>query len=160
MSAFLVPVVFMPLFISIAILICQQVVRHQMLEELELKHLMTITVSKANLKWIRIGEEIELNGHLFDVNTISLKGNYYTFTGLFDEKETILTQKLSDTRHSPQDNPLRLLVARMMNIVLFKENRLPVNITNARQIRTQFFNRNVDLFISYNPSLVTPPPRV
>jgi hypothetical protein len=80
-----------------------------MLERLEHSNLEEITLAKKSVRWYKKGKEIIIGNSLFDVKSSTLKTDSITFTGLFDEKETLLKKNIDlltehQNKHSTSDN--------------------------------------------------------
>lgn len=67
-------------------------IRHEMKEKLEISLLQTITINENDVVWMD-DHEIWVNEHMFDIRTKNLENGIYTFTGLYDEAETLLVKK-------------------------------------------------------------------
>jgi hypothetical protein len=83
-----------PLLISVCQLVQQQYIQHQMEKQLEMAALETFTISANELHWVKQNREILLNGHFFDVKSITKSGNSFIVKGLFDHKETAIAKKI------------------------------------------------------------------
>jgi hypothetical protein len=83
-----------PLLISVCQLVQQQYIQHQMKEKLEMAALETYTIPANELHWVKKDREILLNGHFFDVKSITKSGNSFIVKGLFDHKETAIAKKI------------------------------------------------------------------
>lgn len=92
----------LPLFFSIAISVKQQVVQYQRNEKFKKEILQIITVSSANIYWVKPGKEILFDGKLFDVKSFITKRNCIILTGFFDYKEDKLVQQI--VRLAKQEN--------------------------------------------------------
>jgi len=156
---FLLLVIVMPLLASVTIMLTQQVIHFQMLEELESKNLTTIIIKKNNLKWIRQGKEIAVDGKLFDVKDISIKGADYVVRGLYDEKEATLVQLVKKMQRSPARSNLQLLASKMISSILFVENKPDWQSIAITQLPQKYHLRNSGYFICYCPAFIAPPPK-
>ena len=158
--ALLILVIFMPLLVSLSLLVRQQFIRHEMLEKLEAKNLTTVIVKKSGVKWIRENREIEINGKLFDVKEITEKGNNYLIRGLYDEKEALLLLNLKKAQQSSGNKPVHQLVSKVFSGTLFFEpktelfQKLPIFLS----LKYQLYNNNN--FPSWCPPLSGPPPKL
>ena len=81
-----------PLLYSLFFHIRQQTIRDKMEEKLDKQVLHSITMAEGDIHWIRAGKEILINNRLFDIKSFTSYKGSCTFTGLFDEEETSLTQ--------------------------------------------------------------------
>lgn len=71
----------------------QSVIRKRMEEKLMGQELTVLKLKQADLVWYKKGKEIILQGRLFDVFSITQKGDDLTVSGLFDDAETKLHMK-------------------------------------------------------------------
>lgn len=57
--------------------------------------LHTVTLAKAELRWVKPGKEILLEGEMFDIKNITEQGNgLVVVTGLYDFEETLLVGQM------------------------------------------------------------------
>lgn len=84
-----------PLLFVAGISIKQKIVQEKMQEKLEKSLLQTVSIRNESIVWVKEGKEILINGKLFDVKSASLTGNHTVFTGLYDEDEDALKEKLN-----------------------------------------------------------------
>lgn len=94
----------LPVLFTIFFLCEQQLIRHEMKEKLEKEFLQTITIPGNKIVWADYNKEIFVGDKLFDVHSFSEKNGLYFFIGLFDEKETALTELLE--KESEGENEL------------------------------------------------------
>ena len=73
-----------------------------MKEKLERQMLHTITVSKADVVWVKYKKEIRIHDKMFDIESLTIKNDQYIFTGLYDEEETALNNYLE--KNTEQNN--------------------------------------------------------
>lgn len=85
-----------PLFLSLAFLGRQAVIRHEMEERLEKEALTTIFVPKGQLYWVKKNKEIQVGKDLFDVKKIVPVESGYLVTGLYDHDEKHIHRQLSN----------------------------------------------------------------
>ncbi len=93
-----------PLLISVYQLLRQQYLQHQMKEQLEKAALETFIIPANELQWVKKGREILLNGHFFDVKSITRSGNSFIVKGLFDQKETAIAKKIEQQADAGNKN--------------------------------------------------------
>jgi hypothetical protein len=89
-------IVAVPVFFSVAFVIKQKLIQHQMQERLEQASLQNISVPLSELNWVKKDREALINGQLFDVKSFSISGNTITLKGLFDDGEDYLIAKLKN----------------------------------------------------------------
>lgn len=101
---------FAPLLFIIFTSIKQQEIRHNMKRQLEIKMLHTITLAKNDVYWLKEGKEILINGRMFDVKSFQPAGNgKINFTGLYDDDETALINKVKENQQNDTDTGGKLL---------------------------------------------------
>jgi hypothetical protein len=95
----------MPLLYTLLIGIPQKAIQHKMKERLETQSLHTITVAENDVQWTRDGEEIWVNGRMFDIKSSHLQNGVYVFSGLYDNEETAFLEHLQkDQQNNPENN--------------------------------------------------------
>ena len=79
-----------------------------MKEQLEEQMLQTITVNNEDIHWEKAGEEIWVEGKMFDIKSFENKNGVTTFHGLFDDAETNLKRHLQEglKKNSPLQKKL------------------------------------------------------
>jgi hypothetical protein len=114
------------------------------------------------VKWVSEGEEILINGHLFDVESYKQTGNTLQVTGLFDTEEDNLNEQIKklEQQKSNENNDKYTLLIGLLLQPLFTENNtaLDKTIFNTGSKRFQFsFDENL---YSTSLSIIIPPPRL
>jgi hypothetical protein len=84
----------LPLVTPVVLQLQQRYVQWEMMEALEKKELITITVSASAVQWVNKGKECMIDGEMFDVKRSRQQGDQLTLTGLYDEKEKQIKQQL------------------------------------------------------------------
>ena len=84
-----------PLFLSAFFLGGRILIHRSMLEKMEIQHLTTVKIPEESFRWYNLENEIEINGRMFDVKSHKLINGVYQVTGLYDEMETALNEKLN-----------------------------------------------------------------
>lgn len=158
-TMFLMLVMLIPTLVILSLLVRRQVIRHEMMEQLELKSLATIVIKKAGIKWIKRGRELEVNGKMFDVKSVSCHRDVYVITGLWDEKEDALIQNIKNAEQSAGDSPVKLAVSKLFSVVVFFEIKDAWQHPVARPAPANYYSSQSDLFLSFSPSLTGPPPK-
>ena len=80
-----------------------------MKEKLERQLLHTVTVSKADVVWVKYKKEIRINDNMFDIESFTIKNDQYIFTGLYDEEETALNKYLEKNTEQKNEREYQLL---------------------------------------------------
>lgn len=73
---------------------------HTMEEAMERTHLQVLTIAADQLNWVREGKEILIEGRMFDVHTIRQAADKVIISGLFDDKEKWIKEKLFVLRNT------------------------------------------------------------
>jgi hypothetical protein len=148
----------MPLVYTLIIGVPQQAIRHKMKEQLETQTLHTITVAENDVQWITDGEEIWVNGRMFDIRSSHLQNGVYVFSGLYDNEETAFVDHLQkDQQNNPDNNKqlvqffqlLQSIYSNPQEEIIFTENS-PADkfILGSSPLASQYI------------SIFTPPPQV
>ena len=80
-----------------------------MKEKLERQMLHTVTVSKADVVWVKYKKEIRIHDKMFDIESFAIKNDQYIFTGLYDEEETALNNYLEKNTEQKNEREHQLL---------------------------------------------------
>ncbi|MDZ4808487.1 MAG: hypothetical protein SGI96_09465 [Bacteroidota bacterium] len=83
---------FVPLLFVLFITIRKYDIHKRMKEKLESQHLQTIIIQENVVTWMD-KHEIWVNNSMFDIHTKKLENGICTFTGLYDDDETILVEQ-------------------------------------------------------------------
>jgi hypothetical protein len=150
---------FAPLLFIIITHIKQQEIRHNMKHQLELKMLQTITLSINDVHWIREGKEILINGRMFDVKSFKAAGtDEISFTGLYDEEETALVNKMK--RNQQQENSIGgKLLAQLFQLLQASFNTAPAEVF-IPTINNDHFPGIEQRLASQYIIILSPPPQV
>nr|HQU56326.1 hypothetical protein [Chitinophagaceae bacterium] len=87
----------------------QQSVRKEMNKKLQYEQLQTIVLAENEIKWVKAGEEIIIDGKMFDIKSFEIFNGKIVFHGLFDKEETTLQQQLVNSWEKNQTNKNLLL---------------------------------------------------
>lgn len=100
-------IVAVPLFVSLKFILEESLIQQAVEEKMNTVELQSVTVSKADIVWIRAGKEILVGNKIFDVKDFKTKDGVVTLTGYFDTEETALLSAYKNyTEKNNQDNPL------------------------------------------------------
>ena len=137
----------------------QKTIQHRMKEQLEKRFLQTVVISSDKVHWVKSGKELWLNNRLFDVKGYEQKNGTCTFTGLYDEEETMLVQQLqkNQDRDNSSDNKLLTQLFQIMQAVI--SNQQEEDMVAVHALPRQFNDHTYPLLFQYI-SIHTPPPRV
>lgn len=136
----------------------QQAVRYEMKERLEEQILHTITLSEADVHWVKKKKEILVNGKMFDVKSYYIENDQYKFTGLYDDEETELAEQLENNFNKNNENGSWLI----SNLFQWLQSVYPNNNDGIlltlmqEQLNSPFLNINLP---SPFRTILTPPPQ-
>jgi hypothetical protein len=147
-----------PLFMSPAFLAGRVVIRKTMLSRLKKSELQTLSIPVHQLKWYSEGHELLVDGRMFDVKSIQLKGSNFDITGLFDDDETELNNLITLAAGNNHQESGMLLFKSCLGLiaVVNKESVWPTNknLQELVQLFPAFVCRINDGYITQ----YTPPP--
>jgi hypothetical protein len=151
-----------PVLLFTVFLVKQKHIQNQMNERLEYASLHTITADSKEVRWIKKDKEAEVQGRLFDVKNFYTDGNTIVLTGLYDDDERELKQKLSLLMKQKKDGtaPLsQLMLKFIFNPALNKitDSNSTVVYISSTKIFFKFYNENVQ---AQYLSVATPPPNI
>jgi len=99
-----------------------------MKRQLEINMLHTITLAKKDVHWLKDGKEILINGRMFDVKSFLPAGDgKIIFSGLFDDDETELVNKVKENQQN-DNNAGGKLLAQLFQILQSTCNHSPEEI--------------------------------
>ncbi len=100
-------IVAVPLFLSLKFIVEEHLIQQQVEEKMNALTLQSITITKADIIWIRAEKEVLVDDKIFDVNDYKIEDGLVTLTGYFDTEETALVNEFKDyTEKDNDDNPL------------------------------------------------------
>ena len=134
-------------------------IRHQMEEKLEKQYIQTIRVPVNEIQWHKKNKEIIISGKLFDIKSVAIKNQVALFKGIFDEKETIIKDKIAHLQQQNKNKDKNNPDAKFVSIVLFHENFLTLsNQYYVSSLATHNRPQN-DILKSTSLSTPAPPPK-
>jgi hypothetical protein len=150
----------LPLFFSAFTFIQQQIIRHQRINRFKTELLETITIKAEKVTWIDEGEEIEVDGNLFDVKSFKKTGNNIVFTGFYDYKEEKLVKHLDELEQqkSKSGSPLNQLTVKFLFFPNYKEH-ITFSIQNNWQIIVNRYPVYSECIFNMVYPAVIPPPK-
>lgn len=81
-----------------------------MREQLEKKSLLTVTIEEDDVLWIKKEKEIWVNNRMFDIKYSRHENGAYTFTGLYDNDETMLVKQLHKSQQEENNAGNKMLL--------------------------------------------------
>jgi hypothetical protein len=147
----------MPLVYTLFIGIPQKAIRHKMKERLETQILHNITVAETDVHWIKNGEEIWVNGRMFDIRSSHLRNGVYIFSGLYDEEETALLEQIQKDQQNNSDNSKQLV--QLFQLLQSFYNNPQEEIVSPGNTPGGNFIADASPLASQFISIFTPPPQ-
>jgi hypothetical protein len=145
----------LPLVFILAIQVYGVHLQYRALERLEEEALQTVSLPLAELVWEKKNKEVNIDGELFDVKTVSISGDEVVLTGLFDKKETIIKNLLRSQGSRYSDSVIQLL--------LFGQCFVALTLAGAFNLFYHYLKKQLSFFIaplfSVFSGLVSPPPK-
>jgi hypothetical protein len=150
-----------PLFFFTGIIVKQKIIQLGMEEKLANSSLQTIGINEINSSWIKINEEISIEGKLFDVKSVKVVNGKIMVTGLYDNDENILLELLTNfisNKSETDSNSSKAIVKfsfpalYLISAPLYNPDIYPITCNHFKEFNEWNFLSN---FIN-NPS---PPPK-
>jgi hypothetical protein len=135
----------------------KMIIHHRMKEKLKRDHLQTITVPEDKVVWMD-KHEIWVNEHMFDIHSKKLENGIYTFTGLYDEEETLLVKKERNvTEKNEEENKILTLVFKCLQDFFYDHSNEIYDISDPRHSYVSLISSRL---ISPFMEIFTPPPQM
>lgn len=151
--------VLMPCIYCIWFQVEHHMIRVEMREKLERDNLQTITVPVKDFRWYEEDREILVDGVMFDVKTITQRGDNYIITGLFDEAETELHIAMGRLQQRESEGPDAVLISIILSQTLISPAAHElIHYSHADDLSSRNLSRDEKLYNTIL-SLHTPPPR-
>lgn len=139
----------------------QYMIRHAMEEQLEQQHLDTLRIAEKDLVWYKKGKEVLIGQRLFDVKQLTREGQTVVLTGLFDENETRVKNKMSQLAKQQQQDDRSS--QQILNKLIHADWIQPIYRATIQADESGLEKRK---YLSFTPSLLTltltlplPPPK-
>ena len=129
-----------------------------MKERLEQQMLQTVTVSKADVVWVKYKKEIRIHDKMFDIESFTIHNDQYIFTGLYDEEETALNnylEKNTEQKDKRESQVLSSLFQLLQSIYPENFDEILFYPTISKAYCPLILHRISSPFIS----ILTPPPQ-
>ena len=154
-SLFFILLGFVPLLFVLVITIKKHDIHERMKEKLESQHLQTIIIAENEVTWMD-KHEIWVNNSMFDIHTRKLEHGIYTFTGLYDDDETILVeQERNAMGKNNEQNKLLVLLFKCLPTFCNQHNE----IQNPSSKHDCYSMLTPPIPISQFREILTPPPQ-
>ena len=129
-----------------------------MKERLEEQLLQTITLEVKDIHWAKAEKEIWVNNRLFDIKSSRYHNGIYTFTGLYDNNETLLITQLQKNQERENNTGNKILLQSLQLFVITFEKQTE-GLLSYLLMNRQFPENNFPLCTRCF-SIITPPPQV
>jgi len=129
-----------------------------MRERVEHYAVQTITLKKADIKWVDDGEELLVENKLFDVKSYTNTEGQTTFTGLFDEEEDNIIATLNNNFQQKKDSN-NLLVIKFIAEQVLSNNEVSFTIQNCWKIINPTYPSFLQVMPQITCSITIPPPK-
>lgn len=147
-----------PLFMSPAFLAGRIVIRKAMLSRLKDTGLQSLSIPVHQLKWYSEGHELLVDGRMFDVKSIQLKGDNYQVTGLYDDDETDLNNLIAAAAGNNHSDSGILLFKSCLGLIAVVSKEVSCPINNHLQDSDNLFPSLVCRINDGYLTQYTPPP--
>ena len=148
-----------PLLLFVFTSIKQLEIRHNMKQQLEYKMLNTITLAMKDLHWLEEGKEILINGRMFDIKSYQSAGNgKINFTGLYDDDETTLINKIKENQRNENNGDGKLLAQLFQLLQSSFSNTLSETIIPS--LNNSYFPGIEQGLASQFITIFSPPPQI
>jgi hypothetical protein len=148
-ASLLLALLLLPLITQAVLQLNHLYVQWEMLEALEEKELITISVDADEVQWVHKGKECIINGEMFDVKESEQKNGQLLLTGLFDKKEKEIKAAIARMANEQQKNS-----ANGKWIKLFQSTSAPPSTPPVIQMISY---TKANLYNNYKSSFYTSP---
>lgn len=149
-----------PLVFSVIVVIQQKVLQINSHAKFGTAAIETITVSKNNIKWVKKGKEIVINGNYFDVKSFTISGNNVLLTGYYDHKEDKLVsriKKLFDKKNKSESTADLIVIKYLFFPTYTPEADITIAINWVANSTN--FSSYAEKLCSVSSPIFTPPPQ-
>lgn len=158
-AAFLLVLVLAPISFMFVFQVRQQAIQRRMKEKLEDQLLQVIVLNEDNIHWFKPGKEIVLQDRFFDVKHIEhLPDGNARLTGLYDEEETVLVERLKQTQDEESDNSTQQLVSFFLQIQVLPGDETEAKLFPAIILNLHHCFDDSNLASPFR-GIITPPPQ-
>ncbi|HRX94014.1 MAG TPA: hypothetical protein P5158_07865 [Chitinophagaceae bacterium] len=136
----------------------QLLVRWSVHERLEKEAIETIELSADNIVWIRYNKEIRINNRLFDVKSITCENDSCIVTGIYDDKEDEIINKIHTNETGKQSKDLSSL-SQLVSLIFLPCVCQSSTLQNHKpNIPKKYINKTPAIISEYY-AVITPPPK-
>jgi len=151
----------LPVFYVAVLHVQKHFVKKEILQRFKHEQYVTLLIPVENIRWHQPGEEILIEGLLFDVESISYHNNIATVNGLYDCLETDLDREISEAQAGKQnsESSLNNILAKILAFFFIETEPAPGNLNVAAEASMKPPLRHYADNLLYNYiSVPTPPP--
>lgn len=109
-----------PLVSPVMMQVKEVLVQMEMMEALETEELVDIRVKTSQIQWIKSKRECFVNGELFDVKRLRVINDETLLTGLFDQKEKTIKNKLENFAKKQEQSNKQEKAVKLFSVVSAK----------------------------------------
>ena len=149
----------LPTLVSMVSSVYIQWIKHEMKEKMEYENLQTITLNNNEFSWYEKGNEIIINGELFDVKHYSTKGTQTTFQGIFDKEESNMSAIAERIVSNKSENRHLAQIGGFFQLLQYVNEKEDYTL-KCIPIKTAFFSFHDCLTLSPILKIPTPPPDI
>lgn len=142
------------MLLIVSFIIKKKDIHQEMREELKVHSLKTIVIPADEVIWMD-KHEIWINDQMFDISTQKLENGVFTFTGLYDEKETELITKEKETEKGNKDKILSHLIHCIQNQFYRSALQLNDGFTLSLYAYSMYASKTASAYLE----IITPPPQ-
>jgi len=156
-STSLLAIIFLlPISFSLFSIVKRNVIYEEMEEMLESAPTKKICIHKNSAIWLRDKKEVVINGNLFDVKSIELKGDSLILSGIFDDKEKSLNELLIEENQKEKQGSLPIKYLLLFPLIYSESEITNFLLTNSNN--TIYFSYQEPISNSAI-QIEAPPPR-
>ena len=150
----------LPVFISVNMFVRQSIIQEQREERFNQEQLQTITISSAEIIWLKAGKEILHDGKLFDVKSFRSNGTYLELTGFYDQKEDKFVKEIKGFFQQKEDSGSKAdyLVVKFLFSPKYNEV-ITFTIENNWQLFKRQFPVYAEINLEASYPTAAPPPK-
>jgi hypothetical protein len=149
----------LPTVVSMVSSVYIQWIKHEMKEKMEYENLQTITLNNNEFSWYEKGNEIVINGELFDVKHYSTKGTQTTFQGIFDKEESNMSAIAERIVSNKSENRHLAKIGGFFQILQYLNDKEDYTVKFI-PTKTAFFSFHDYSTLSPILKIPTPPPEI
>lgn len=157
----LVAIICLPGFLFIGLRIWKEVVRFEMVEKLEHSNLQKLCIKKNEVRWYKKNREILVANRLFDVESWESKNDSIVFKGLFDDKETLIKNRVAQLldQQNRQSTPNKVCITQLVFQVWYCISNTGELTAPFRVLRNVSKRWYIEKLTPVYSSILSPPPR-